>query len=252
LRQPQHARGIVHVHTDLSHDGHLTPARIARMCMDRGMCFAAISDHAEDITSDSMELLVRECNEQSSDKFTLIPGLEHRFALGIHIVVLGQRRLTPPAPILDTLKRLADDGCILIAAHCANSAHIPPDLLRILTAIEIWNIGRDTRYLPTSASVRAYMDCIRAKSDLLAIGGADMHIGREWGCEIILRTPCGADQNAIITQLRSGSFITRGRFVTFPSRPTGRSRLLIFRAGDALARVRSVRDRAQAMIGVKG
>lgn len=250
MRKTRCVRGIVHVHTAGSRDGFLSPWEIADMCEGQGLSFAAITDHVEDMTPSSMERLVADCAEHSQRGFVLIPGLEHRFARGIHILSLGQYELTPPGKIIQTLRLLANQDGVLIAAHCKNSRDIPGELLELLTAIEVWNIGRDTRYLPTSAAIRAYFRCLPNKPDLLAIGGLDLHRGREWGCEVMVYLSDECSPDAILSALRRGDFATTSRLFSFSSRPSRTTGILAFRVGDVLSRIRSIRDTAEAALGV--
>jgi hypothetical protein len=242
MRQDERRRGIVHVHTERSADGLLSVGEIARMCRARGLAFACIADHAEDLDEDAVASLVRECEEQSGDDFVLVPGLEHRFGQGVHILALGQKRPVRFDTRMDTLSALADE-CVLVAAHCTSRHDLPPRLLEMLSAVEIWNVSRDTRFLPKSGCFAAYRRWAGAYPSLYAIGGVDMHRGTEWGCEVVLEGACELTADAVLGRLRAGEFVTRGTFLSFGSRPTGGARGIAFAAGDALAGARDARNR---------
>lgn len=243
MRQDGHPRGIVHVHTSLSGDGLLSVDVIARMCRSRGLAFACLADHAEDADEEHLGALVRECEELSGDDFVLIPGLEHRFQGGVHILALGQQRLARFGSQMDMFSALAGE-CVLVAAHCVNGCDLPPRLLEMLSAVEIWNVGRDTRFLPRSGYFAAYRQWALAYPDLHAIGGLDMHAGSEWGCEVVLDRECEMSPDAVLGRLRAGEFLTRGMLLSFGSRPTGGGvGGLAFAAGDALASARDARNR---------
>ena len=243
MRQAQCPRGIVHIHTSFSCDGLLPPGEIARVCKDRGLAFAALADHAEDVNDDTLAMLVRECEHYSRSGFVLVPGLEHRFQTGVHILALGQRRLTHAQSPAEMFSALATEGCVLVAAHCAADGDLSASLLEMLSAVEIWNVSRDTRYLPTSRSFAAYRQWAPVHPNLYAIGGLDMHSGNEWGCEVVLDHHCEPTCGAVLAGLRQGQFVTRGRLLSFGSRPTSAVRGLAFAAGDALAGARNVRNR---------
>jgi hypothetical protein len=243
MRQTQRPRGVVHVHSTFSCDGLLSLGEIARICRERGLAFAALSDHAEDLDEETVSALVRGCEEHSRDGFVLVPGVEHRFERGVHILALGQRQLARFQSPIDTFSALADEGCALVAAHCATGHDLPPRLLEMLAAVEIWNVSRHTRFLPTTGCRAAYRQWAAAYPSLFAIGGLDMHVGNEWGCEVALDRACELSPDAVLARIRAGEFITKGRFLSFGSRPSGGIRGLAFAAGDALAGARNVRNR---------
>jgi hypothetical protein len=243
MRQACSARGVIHVHTELSFDGALQVAHIAEKCRRRGLSFAAIADHAESMTSALLDRLVGECRANSDSGFVMMPGLEHRYRHGVHILALGQSRWATAPSIVDMLRSLADDGCALVAAHCSLPSDLPPELLEILTAVEIWNVSRDTRLLPTTRHFPVYKKWAANYPNLFAVGGLDMHKGNEWGCEVVLDSACVASSEAVLERLKAGQFSTRGRFLSFGSRPSGGVRNLAYVAGDALAAVRDLRNR---------
>jgi len=243
MRQASSARGVIHVHTEFSFDGALDAARIAEKCRERGLAFAAVADHAESMDSKQLDRLVGECRANSDSSFVLIPGLEHRYRHGVHILALGQSRWTTEPSTVDMLSSLADDDCALVAAHCASPHDLPPELLEILTAVEIWNVSRDMRLLPTSRHLPVYQHWAARYPNLYAVGGLDMHKGNEWGCEVVLDSPCEASTGAVLERLKAGRFSTRSRLLSFGSRPAGGVRNLAFAAGDVLVAARDLRNR---------
>ncbi len=243
MGQVERAKGVVHVHSVFSADGLLAIDEIARLCIERGLSFAALADHAEDVDEPAMRRLVTACESQSRDGFALIPGLEHRLSERVHILALGQRRLRAASSVIETLEAIVNDGCMLVASHCTANSDIPARVLEILAAVEIWNVSRHTRFLPTRGGFAAYRRWSRAYPNLLAIGGLDMHSGREWGCEVVLTRDCEMTPDSVLSELKTGRFCTKGRFASFDSRPAGGVRDVVFAAGDALAGVRDARDR---------
>jgi len=243
MGQVEPARGVVHVHSAFSADGLLSIDEIAHRCIERGLSFAALTDHAEDVDQAAMHRLVAACESRSRDGFVLIPGLEHRLSERVHVLALGQKRLLDAPGVVRTLEAAAGAGCMLIASHCAIDSDIPPRVLEILSAVEIWNVSRHTRFLPARGGLAAYREWSRAYPNLLAIGGLDMHSGGEWGCEIVLERNCEITQETVLSELRAGRFRTRGRFASFDSRPAGGVRDAIFAVGGVLAGVREARDR---------
>lgn len=105
------------------------------------------------------------------------------------------------------------------------------------------DVSRHTRFLPTTKCLAAYREWAGDYPSLFAIGGLDMHVGNEWGCEVALDRACELTSDAVLARIRAGEFVTKGRFLSFGSRPAGGIRGLAFAAGDALAGARSVRNR---------
>ena len=242
MRQTDRPRGVIHLHTKCSADGRLEPREIARLCRDRGLAFAALSDHVEDMDADSTKALAHACEESSGDDFVLIPGIEHRYRRGVHILALGQSKLID-APMMEALQTLSNEGCALVAAHCSPQDDLPASLLEMLTAVEIWNVGRHTRFLPASGCMSAYRMWTSRYPKLFAIGGLDMHVGGEWGCEVVLDGPCELSADGVLGALKAGRFMTEGRLISFGSRPARGIGEIVFAAGDALVGVRDIRNR---------
>jgi len=243
MGQDERARGVVHIHSGFSGDGLLGVEEIASLCAERGLSFAALTDHAEDVDEAAMRDMVAACDEQTRAGFTAIPGLEHRLTEHVHILAVGQRRLVESDSTVGMLEAVVREGAVLVAAHCTADTDLPPRVLEILTAVEIWNVSRHTRYLPTRDSIAAYRHWSRAYPHLSAIGGLDMHTGCEWGCEVVLSVGRASTQDAVLDELRAGRFRTKGSLTSFGSRPSGGIRDFIFAAGDALAGARDARDR---------
>ncbi len=242
MRGTSATRGIVHVHTELSFDGILQPATIAQKCRQRGLAFAAITDHAESMTEKLLDRLVTECAAQSGPDFVLIPGLEHRYKHGVHVLALGQSTWVTGSSAEAMLRALTVDGCVLVAAHCATPTDLPHEVIEMCTAVEIWNVARDTRLLPTTRQVQVYRKWAESYARLYAVGGLDMHKGTEWGCEVLLGSMCELTAASVLEELRAGRFSTTSRLFSFGSR-LGGGRKIAFAAGDALVGVRNLRDR---------
>lgn len=244
MGQAERARGVVHIHSAFSADGCLQIDEIATRCIERGLSFAILADHAEDVGEAAMRRLVAACESQCREGFAIIPGLEHRLTERIHILAFGQRRIVTANSTIEMLEAISVDNCVLVAAHCNFDSNLSARLLEILAAVEIWNVSRHTRFLPTRCSLAAYRRWASAYPNLFAIGGLDMHSGGEWGCEVVLDRNCEITPDFVLAELKAGRFCTRGKLVSFDSRPTSGVRDVVFAAGDVLAGIRDVRDRA--------
>ena len=90
--------GIVHVHSDYSHDGRDTLHGLAEFAAARDIGFIGLTDHAEDFSALRWDEYVRACGAASSDVVRLIPGLEFRFAgfRGLHLLAFGLVRWIEP------------------------------------------------------------------------------------------------------------------------------------------------------------
>src|SRR5690606_27132580 len=90
--------GIVHVHSEYSHDGRDTLGHLARLSARRGIGFVGLTDHAEDLDAGRFAECLGHCAEASRLGARLIPGLEFRFAgyPGLHLLAFGLARWIEP------------------------------------------------------------------------------------------------------------------------------------------------------------
>src|SRR5690349_9327920 len=67
--------GIIHVHSDYSHDGKDSLERLHAFALERGVSFVSLTDHAEDFTPARFADYTAHCRRVSDERVRLIPGL---------------------------------------------------------------------------------------------------------------------------------------------------------------------------------
>ncbi len=170
--------GIVHVHTAHSHDGRDAVADLAVWGKSLGLSFIGVTDHAEDFDEEKWLTLVSECAKASDDLIEVIPGLEFRFDgfPGLHLLACGLDRFITPRTPAEFIAQTERHATLTIGAHPVIwRRECPPDVLRSLNAIEIWNGGYNTRYLPDPSAISLVRRLRRDGFSTVATVGPDQH-----------------------------------------------------------------------------
>ena len=68
-------RGIVHVHSNYSYDGHNSLEEIARYARTRGYHFVGMTEHSDTFDRSRMRDYVQDCARMSTSECLLIPGI---------------------------------------------------------------------------------------------------------------------------------------------------------------------------------
>lgn len=211
--------GVVHVHSDYSHDGHDPLARLHDYAREHRLAFVCLTDHAEDLGPAQFERYVGECGEHSHDGVRLIPGLEFRFEgfPGLHLLALGLRAWIDPATPDGFIDLAAANAALTIVAHPMLARYRLPDSVRRgIAAIEVWNAAYDTRYLPDPRAFELLQSVQRERPDVLAVAGLDQHdAGNDRGTRVVLDR---ADGDPLV-ELRAGRFTNHGLTLGFAARP---------------------------------
>jgi hypothetical protein len=232
--------GIIHIHSNYSHDGRDSLARLRELSLARGISFVALSDHAEDFDAAIFAALVAECARLSDERVRLIAGLEYRFAgfKGMHLLAFGLREWIAPGTPAE-FARLAPAAAALTAiAHPVLTRYrIPPEVLDVVDAVEIWNAGYNTRYLPDPRAIGLLHELRRRRPAVVGFAGLDQHDAAN---DRELRIVVDAGEADPLAAIRAGRFRSRGRTMTIDARVSwGPTRLAALRA------VRLVYDRVE-------
>lgn len=223
--------GVVHVHSDFSHDGRDSLARLREFAADRGIGFVGLTDHAEDLTSERFEHYVSACAAHSDDAVQLLPGLEFRFSgfPGLHLLGLGLRRWIAPRTPEEFMRLASTTAGFTIVAHPSLAGYVLPSCVRAgVMAIEVWNAAYNTRYLPDPGAVELLVEVRRERPEVVAVAGLDQHdASNDRGTRVVLDRP-SADP---LAELRAGRFTNRGRTLRFEGHMSwGPVRLMALRA----------------------
>jgi hypothetical protein len=247
--------GVVHVHTDYSHDGKDSVERLRDFALARGIGFVGLTDHAEDLSPAQFDELAARCRAASDDRVSLIAGLEYRFEgySGLHLLALGLSRRIDPRTPEEFIAQASTAARFTIAAHPGLFRYrLPESVAQGIDAIEVWNAAYNTRYLPDPAAVRLLERVRRRRPEVVGTAGLDQHDSRnDRGTRVVLLDPRAADP---LAELKAGRFVNRGTTMDFAARaafgPPRLAALTALRAGLDLVNfvhersVRALRSRA--------
>ena len=212
--------GIVHVHSEYSHDSRDSVASLREHALARGVGFIGLADHAEDLDADDYAALRRDCEAASDERVRIFPGLEFRFPgfKGLHLLALNLRQwITPgtPAEFLAMTSGVAD---LTISAHPVLYRYRMPEEVRAgIDAVEVWNASYNTRYLPDPRAIRLLFDILRSRPEVVAIAGLDQHDAQnDRGARVILHQ---AEPDPLAA-IRAGRFVNRGVTMGFDAHAT--------------------------------
>ena len=228
--------GVIHVHTDYSHDGKDSVERLRDFALERGISFIGLTDHAEDLSAAEYAEMAARARTASDDRVSIIPGLEYRFAgyPGLHLLALGLSHRIDPATPEEFVAQAGSAARFTIAAHPGLFRYSMPDTVaRAIDAIEVWNAAYNTRYLPDPAAVRLLERIRVRRPEVVGTAGLDQHDCRnDRGTRVIL---LDAEARDPLVELKAGRFVNRGGMMEFPARdpfgPLGLAALTGLRAG---------------------
>lgn len=229
--------GVIHVHSDYSHDGRDTLEALRDSFLERGVRFVGMTDHAEDLIAEEFEEYRQRCAELSGPDLTIIPGLEYRFAghRGMHLFALDLREWITPATPEEFFEQTRAAATMTVLAHPTLARYqIPKVVFDEVDAIEVWNGNYNTRYLPDPRSIRMVESIRRRRPNVVATVGLDQHDSRN---DRELRVVLPAEAADPIAELKAGRFTNVGRTMQMDSR----ARLSPVKLG-ALRLVRGVYD----------
>jgi len=204
--------GILHVHTTYSHDGKLNLSELVRLCKVREYKFLIVTEHAEDMTRESMAKFVQECKLLSNKDLVVIPGLEF-MCDDVHILGLGIVEIlyaSSPKALIDKIHE--HDG-VAVLAHMSYYEKIPWESLSGLDGVEIWNARYDGRFAPKIGCFRTLKKLKKFNHNFVGYCGLDLHSYYEFGkLSIIVDVKDEKiDSRMILDALKKGEFkITNG------------------------------------------
>lgn len=206
-------KGALHIHSRLSHDGTMTIAELARWYKNKGYQFLAMGEHAEDLDDAGTRALCEQSAENSGDTFCVIPGIEFAATKNIHIVGIGITELIREAGPVAVIGKIRERGGFSILAHPKRVGwDCPADVVRILDAAEIWNVGYDGKYLPSPKAPSGFSRMQKINPNLLAVASHDFHKKASFYDVAIEMDVASLDREAILQNLGAGRYQIRSRF----------------------------------------
>ena len=227
---PQERVGIVHVHSDYSHDGRDSLEELRAACEGRGIGFVGMTDHAEDFDEATFDRYLEHCDRLSDGVVRIFAGLEFRFVgfPGLHLLSFGLARWITPTTPAEFVALATEAAEFTMLAHPLLCRYeIPRVVDEGIDAIEVWNASYNTRYLPDPRAIDLLHTVRRRRPEVVGVAGLDQHDNRnDREARVVLRAS-EADQ---LAALKAGRFTNRGRTMSFdPSVDWGPGHLISLR-----------------------
>jgi hypothetical protein len=137
-------RAAAHVHSEWSDDASWSLSRIAATFGRKGYSVVLMSEHSRGFTSAKWLEYVKACEESSTGRVTLVPGIEYGDEDNVvHIPVWGRVPFFGEAPHIGSLLiEVSEAGGVAVWAHPWRRAawrRFDPAWSKYLGAIEVWN-----------------------------------------------------------------------------------------------------------------
>ena len=213
-------RGVMHVHTDLSHDGLHSPQELQQLFIRHNLQFACLTDHSQDVREEQFENLRKQCRDLSDPDFVLIPGIEYSCDGGVHIMGIGISHITRATAHAEVINHIHTHNGLAVLAHPTKDRYpLSHDWLGLLDGVEIWNRAVDSKYLPQTVSIRTFFDLKKEHAHLTAFFGLDLHRERSYQDHAMEIEADSCDLDRIVQALKSGRHRCVSRFFQVSAHP---------------------------------
>lgn len=121
----QKARGIIHCHSNLSHDGKNSLEELIHEIKGNGFQFVALTEHSQGINYRTYRNYVKKCKRLCGDDFIVIPGLEILCPDGTEIAGIGLSKLIRQGLPENVFKDIKEEGGFAIWVHPRKRYRLP-------------------------------------------------------------------------------------------------------------------------------
>jgi hypothetical protein len=250
-------RGVAHVHSHYSWDGHHPLPEIAAFLRARGLDFVLMSEHTKGLEPTAFGEFVATCDALTDERLLVVPGLEFEATPDyVHVLGYGLRALSGAHDTAGIGRFVRESGGLAVLAHPtwrAAHAHLDASALALLDGWEVWNGKADGRWGPSAEGVERLGRAQACRAGLVAMGGLDMH-NLEAYAGITLHVDAPARTGAaILDALRRGAYSVVGERVQFgPHDRPAVAGSAATAAGQALRRVKRWAERLDRKMGRAG
>ncbi len=237
-------KGMFHIHSNFSFDGHNSIEEIVTFLKARDYNFICLTEHSDDFDKEKMHAFLKDCQKVSCSDFLVIPGIEYRCTSGVHLIVIGSKIFYNSDNLLSIAEKASKENALTIIAHpCEHKNTIDTTLIKLIDGVEIWNGQKDSRFIPHYNSFRIFKNYEKNNPNLIALGGTDLHNLNNYYPIDLLIPDCPLDQSSIIANLRRGSLHIEGKYCKIKSpNPSPLSLLLFFFGRNILNLLRTIRN----------
>ncbi len=212
-------RGVFHVHSNYSYDGHHSLQELKTFFLEQGFSFALMSEHSDTFSKARMLEYVSECHLVSSDNFLLIPGIEYSCKHNLHIIGVGVSAFTESQDPQEVIKFIRRHNGISILAHPVRySNKVSNDILQSIDGIEVWNAAYDGRFIPNASILKLWLEAKKKHPTIVAYGGLDLHVIRD---VTFVRVECVSNsltKESVLGDLKQGCFSISNSFISLSAR----------------------------------
>lgn len=213
-------KGVIHVHTDLSHDGVCNLEQLKQFFKGRGFNFVCLTDHSQDVSHEQYAAMKSKAAQLSDENFVFVSGIEYSCDEEIHIMGLGLETLTERTdhgPVIDHIHE--NKGMAILAHPTKISTGLQDTWIKKLDGAEIWNQRADGRVLPQVKTIRMYRYLKNINPKLLAFFGADYHGTGRYQNLVVSVKDCECEPMAIVEALKAGRYECTSRLLTMAPEP---------------------------------
>jgi len=237
-------KGMSHVHSNFSYDGHNSIPQIVEFLKAKGYSFVCLTEHSDDFNQEKMDKFIRCCEENTSEEFLVIPGIEYRCKNIIHLIGLGINRFYHLDNPFQLIEKIHSEGGLAIIAHPHGyQDNISPDLIKSVSGIEIWNGQKDSRFIPRYNLLSSFKHYQKINPKLIALAGADLHTLANYFPLDMIIMDCQLDKTSILNAFKEGRFYIKGRYWKIKSPNVSFSNLFfLFFARQCLNLLRDARN----------
>lgn len=207
-------RGIIHVHSTYSYDGHHPLEDIARYAAALGHGFIAMSEHSDTFDRLRMYEYADACHRLSTPGCLLIAGIEFRCDGDLHILGLGISDYVDATDPHTVARFIREAGGVAVVAHPRRCHYrIPPTLVPLVDGIEVWNAAYDGRFVPNPCCL-AVVEQLRRRVNpaLLAFGAQDLHRISDQRVVELSVSCAEATKASVLAALKAGRFTISNSF----------------------------------------
>ncbi len=200
-------KGITHVHSTYSYDAKMSLRELRDFFVTRGIRFACMTEHTDELTPERAGAFVKECEALSDDLFRFIPGFEVPYKRA-HVLMIGSREFFGTyAATSDDLLPWARSSKFVVLAHPVRNGFVVDDaLLSYIDGLEIWNQQYEGKRVPRVRSLKLFETLRKKKQTLIATGGVDLHRSEHFGAPIITLDVESLTEDCVIEKLKTGAF----------------------------------------------
>lgn len=198
-------KGVLHMHSTHSYDGKMSLRELKDFLLARGISFACMTEHTDQMQKEDADAFVRECRALSDDTFVFVPGFEVPYK-NAHVLHIGTTVFVTNFANTAQLKLLRKQTPLVILAHPVRNKFIVDEtLLSCIDGVEVWNQQYEGKAYPRTKSL-TLLTKLRKEKKLIATGGLDLHRKEHFGTPMTHLEMSELSEETIVAALKNGAY----------------------------------------------